>query len=208
MGFSTSKAQVLLLPPYLLAGCYACFIGWLADRWRNRYFFLIGNSALTIIGLATMSFPRSPGVRLFGVFLTCLGSKADYPSAMTYQANNVRGHTQRLVGGAMIGLAVTTGGVIGSLTFRSQDSPHYRLGIYSCMTANAFIIAVVGLLTIRFNMLNKRVERGEAIIMGEPTFRYTMRSVFGPFEFLSSCIQWLRDLIPWINWEWKLFKTS
>lgn len=93
---------------------------------------------------------------------------------MTYQANNVRVHTQRLVGGAIIGLAVTTGGVIGSLTFKSQDSPHYRLGIYSFMTANAVVITMVGLLTIRFNMLNKRAERGEIVIMGEPLFRYTL----------------------------------
>jgi hypothetical protein len=61
------------------------------------------------------------------------GSNATIPAALTYQANNIRGQWKRaFCSASMISLG-GTGGVVGSLVFRSQDAPHYLPGVYACI---------------------------------------------------------------------------
>jgi hypothetical protein len=52
---------------------------------------------------------------------------------MVFQANNIRGQWKRaFCSASLIGLG-GTGGIVGSLVFRSQDAPKYLPGIYACL---------------------------------------------------------------------------
>jgi hypothetical protein len=66
------------------------------------------------------------------------------------------------------------GGIIGSLIFRSQDSPKYHPGIYGCIGSQVVVIMVVAALSVKFYMDNKKADRGEKIIEGIEGFRYTL----------------------------------
>lgn len=66
------------------------------------------------------------------------------------------------------------GGIAGSLIFRSQDSPTYRPGIYGVLACNILIIAIVSMNTIYFRRENRKADKGEKVLEGDPNFRYTI----------------------------------
>lgn len=66
------------------------------------------------------------------------------------------------------------GGVAGSLIFRSQDRPHYRPGVYAGITCNFLVIILVVVNSIYFRRENRKADRGEKILEGDPNFRYTI----------------------------------
>lgn len=96
------------------------------------------------------------------------------PTALAYQANNVRGHWKRAFSSAsLIGFG-GIGGISGSLVFRTQDSPHYRPGIYAALACNTLVVLLVVVNTIVFRRENRKAERGEKVLEGEVGFRYTI----------------------------------
>jgi hypothetical protein len=125
------------------------------------------------LGLGLLGYTSNDGVRYFGVFLATIACNANCPALLTYQANNVRGQWKRaftsatLIGGGAIG------GIIGTSVFRAKDAPGYRPGMLTCLLANALIIVIVGLLTIKFYRANQRVRAGGKPIENLPGFLYT-----------------------------------
>lgn len=61
---------------------------------------------------------------------------------------------------------VTTGGIAGSLIFRTQDAPGYLPGLYGCMAAAALSILSVLVLDLKFWFDNKKQAEGRLIIEG------------------------------------------
>jgi hypothetical protein len=62
----------------------------------------------------------------------------------------------------------------GSLVFRSQDRPHYRPGVYAGIACSLLVILLVGINTVYFRRENKKADRGEKVLEGDPNFRYTI----------------------------------
>jgi hypothetical protein len=113
-------------------------------------------------------------VRYFGVFLATTAANANIPCVLTWQANNIRGQWKRALCSATLVGSGGIGGIIGSVVFRSQDSPHYRPGIYCTMTAAALIIVITLALDWKFWKANKRVDGGGKAIEGLQGFKYTL----------------------------------
>jgi len=104
----------------------------------------------------------------------CASAQGGIPTCMAYQATNIRGHWKRAFCSAtLIGFG-GIGGIAGSLVFRSQDSPTYRPGVFACLGCNILIIIIVVVNSIYFRMENKKADRGEKILEGDPNFRYTI----------------------------------
>ncbi|KAJ6005034.1 hypothetical protein N7540_012833 [Penicillium herquei] len=174
MGYSTSQTQGLSTPPYIIGMILMFVQGWLSDKIRLRYPFLYFNAIINIVGLSLMVWASSAGVEYFGAILVTAGSSANLPTVMVFQANNIRGAWKRaFCSASMIGLG-GTGGIVGSLVFRSQDAPKYLPGIYACLTANGLIIAITTVTVVYFLTQNKLADKGLAIIEGLPSFRYTL----------------------------------
>lgn len=89
--------------------------------------FILFNCCLEIIGVGLLGFAEQSAVRYFGAFLIVGGANSNIPLVLTYQANNIVGQWRRAFCSATIVGAGGLGGIIGSLTFRSQDAPDYRL---------------------------------------------------------------------------------
>lgn len=62
----------------------------------------------------------------------------------------------------------------GSLVFRDQDAPQYVPGILTCIGLTGLSIVLVGVLSIRLHLRNRKAERGELVIGGLEGFRYTL----------------------------------
>jgi sugar phosphate permease len=120
-----------------------------------------------------LGFTENNGSRFFGLFLTCCGAGANCPAILTYQANNIRGQWKRALSSATLIGGGAVGGIIGTTVFREADAPSYIPGIIACLIAYGLVIALLGLLTLKFWRANKRAEAGGKIIEGLEGFRYT-----------------------------------
>lgn len=178
MGFTTGEAQCLVAPPYAFAAIVMYGCGWLGDKKKIRGPIIIFNMILCLVGLPIMGFAKSPAVRYFGVFLTTAGANSNVPATMSYQANNIRGQWKRAFCSATLVGMGGVGGIAGGLVFRTQDSPHYRPGIYACIATSLLTIVLVGVVTLISIRQNKRADRGEVELEytegDQKGFRYTL----------------------------------
>lgn len=120
MGFSLVKTQGLTTPPYLAAMLLMSVEGWLSDKFRLRAPVMYFNAMLCTMGLCLMSWGPSPGTQYFGAICLTAGCSAIIPTLMVYQSNNIRGTWKRAFSSASLISFGGTGGIVGSLVFRSQ----------------------------------------------------------------------------------------
>lgn len=118
LGFSVGESQLLVVPPYVLAGLVMFGTAWVGDRYRTRGLPILVNMVLCVVGLPIMGFHRSAAVRYFGVFLVTAGANSNVPAVMSYQANNIRGQWKRAFCSATLVGFGGIGGIAGSLVFR------------------------------------------------------------------------------------------
>ncbi|CAK7244465.1 MAG: hypothetical protein STHCBS139747_006006 [Sporothrix thermara] len=178
MGFTIVQAQCLVAPPYVFAGIVMLASSWVGDRYHIRGPIVVFNNLLAIIGLPIVGFHPSPGVRYFGVFLLTAGANSNVPNVMSYMANNIRGQWKRAFASALFVGFGGTGGICGSLVFRSQDSPTYHPGIYACIACTLLSIVLVGMISVSIYFSHKKADRGEIELEAseddfQPGFRYT-----------------------------------
>lgn len=174
MGFSIGKSQCLIAPPFVLAAIVMFVSSWYSDKWRIRSPFIISNAVLTIVGTVLLGLTRPVGLRYFGVFVAVTANYANLPAILTWQANNIRGQWKRAFCSASQIAVGGIGGIIGSTVFRAQDAPSYHPGIYTCILANALVIAITSALVWKFDRANKRAAAGGKVIEGLEGFRYTL----------------------------------
>lgn len=120
LGFSEAAAQGLSSPPYVAAMLLMFVESVISDRYRLRFPVLLFNACLTIAGLCLLVWGPTAGVQYFGAILIAAGCSANLPAVMVFQANNIRGTWKRAFSSASMISFGGTGGVIGSLVFRSQ----------------------------------------------------------------------------------------
>lgn len=132
LGFGVGASQCLTAPPWVFAGIVMFITAWFADKYRTRAPVMVFNACLSIIGLPLMGFASNNGARLVGVFLTVAGANANVPTAMAWQANNVRGHWTRAFSSATLVIFDGIGGVVSSLVFQ-KNAPQYRPGVFTAL---------------------------------------------------------------------------
>lgn len=176
LGFEVGAAQCLVAPPYAFAGFYMFLMGWLGDKYRVRGPIIICNMVVCLIGLPIMGWHKNPAVRYFGVFLVTAGANSNIPSAMAYQANNIRGQWKRAFCSAtLVGLG-GIGGIAGSLVFRKQDAATgYKPGLYACIACCLLTIILVCVVDTFFYFANKKADRGEKELEAHEV-RYTVHA--------------------------------
>ncbi|ORY63356.1 major facilitator superfamily transporter [Pseudomassariella vexata] len=179
LGFSVGASQCLIAPPYAFAGIYMYGMGWLGDRYHVRGPVIVMNMVMCLIGLPIMGWHRSSAVRYFGVFLVTAGANSNVPSAMSYQANNIRGQWKRAFCSATLVGFGGIGGIAGSLVFRAEDAETgYRPGLYACIACSLLSIVIVGVVGVVFYFENRKADRGEKQLEShdedfQEGFRYT-----------------------------------
>ncbi|KAJ5543332.1 hypothetical protein N7461_009335 [Penicillium sp. DV-2018c] len=191
MHFSIAKAQCLVAPPYVFAGIVMYTQAVIGDKYHLRGPIVAGNALMGIIGLGLLGYLDNPGPRYFGVFLATaagesncsrlfrcnstdvLTANANCPALVSWQSNNIRGQWKRAFTSATLIGGGSIGGIIGTTVFRAQDAPDYQPGLLCTMLANALVVVIVCLMTLKFYRANKRVDAGGKSIEGQVGFKYT-----------------------------------
>ena len=188
LGYVSTTANLLSVPPYAAAAIMTVFIGWLADRTNQRGWCNIGVSVIGMIGFSMLLGGASPGVKYAGTFLGALGIYPCIANTITWCANNTEGVYKR---GVTLGFVIGWGnlnGIVSSNIYRSQDSPNYRPG-HGVVLAYLTLFLFGGSIFTHFMLIaeNNKKKRGdrdvwiagksesEIELMGDkrPDFMYT-----------------------------------
>ena len=96
MGYSVGMTFLLSAPPAVAAVPWIMFCSWAADKWHLRSPFIILQCILGIVGLMIVAYAKNNGARYFGIFMGLAGANANIPTALAWQANNIRGQSLRM----------------------------------------------------------------------------------------------------------------
>jgi MFS family permease len=185
LGYKSTTAQLLSVPPYAIAAVLTVVIGLTADRTGQRGWCNIGVSFLGIIGfgmLIGMFYPRSidvnsartcindsllafsfagtsnPSVQYVGVYLGALGIYPCISNTVSWTANNIEGVYKR---GITIGLVVGFGnlnGVVSSNIYRKKDAPRFLPG-HGTVLAYMSLFLLGGSVLQRFLLVQENKKR-------------------------------------------------
>ncbi|KAF1949346.1 MFS nicotinic acid transporter-like protein Tna1 [Byssothecium circinans] len=128
LGYTSTTANLLSVPPYAAAAIVTVLVGWLADRTRQRGLFNIFVSLFGIAGFAMLLGSGRPGVQYAGTFLGAIGIYPCIANTISWASNNVEGVYKR---GVTLGFVIGWGnlnGVVSSNIYRGRDKPRYFLG--------------------------------------------------------------------------------
>ncbi|KAI5293786.1 hypothetical protein KEM52_005232 [Ascosphaera acerosa] len=162
IGYASTKAQLMSVPPYAVAAVATVSVGLLADKIKQRG---ICNMCIAVVGIAgfvMMMASEDPAVKYAGTFLGALGIYPAIPNTIAWSSNNVEGVYKR---GVTIGFVIGWGnlqGIVSSNIYRSQDKPQFYLGhgvILAYLTLFSFLGSLVQYVLL--SRENKKRRRGE-----------------------------------------------
>lgn len=126
MGYTSTQAQLMSVPPYACAAALTIAIGFLADRTRQRGLCNIFVSLIGIAGFALLLGSQLPHVKYAGTFLGALGIYPCIANTISWVSNNTEGVYKRgIVLGFVIGWGNLNGIVSSNIYFQS---PRFTVG--------------------------------------------------------------------------------
>ncbi|KAI9796266.1 MAG: hypothetical protein M1825_000857 [Sarcosagium campestre] len=128
LGYSSTRAQLLSVPPYAAACILTVAIGFIADRTHQRGLCNMGVSILGLIGFSMLLGSSRPGVQYAGTFFGALGIYPCIANTISWASNNTEGVYKR---GVTLGFVIGWGnlnGVVSSNIYRSSNGPKFTSG--------------------------------------------------------------------------------
>ncbi|RDL31338.1 uncharacterized protein BP5553_09547 [Venustampulla echinocandica] len=126
MGYtSTTKAQLMSVPPYVCAAIFTIAVGICADRTGRRGLCNIFVSMFGIVGFGMHLGSQNPRVKYAGTFLGALGIYPFIPNTIAWVSNNIEGYKRGIVLGFVIGWGNINGLVSSNIFFQA---PRYTAG--------------------------------------------------------------------------------
>lgn len=180
LGYTEPKrAQLMTVPPYVVACFFCVSAGWLADKLRTRGVFMIGfqltayvivrhplalisgcaNKKQSMVGSIMLIASNSHAVKYAGCFFLATGIYPNVPQGVAWNGNNIGGSLKRGVGIAMhVGFG-NLGGTISGYLFLSRDGPRYLRG-HSTLLAFQFMACCLTIfMTLYLRKENARRDR-------------------------------------------------
>jgi hypothetical protein len=96
MGYGVDKVFLLSAPPAVAAVPWVMFCSWAADRTKMRAPFIVLQALIGIVGMMIVAYAKKNEARYFGIFMGLAGANANIPTALAWQANNIRGQSLRM----------------------------------------------------------------------------------------------------------------
>ncbi len=159
LGYTNETAQLMSVPPYVVA-CFFTIIGsYFADKAGQRGIFMLGFELVAIIGFLMLVSAGKPHIQYAGTFFAASGMTIPMNSLLyllilytgiyplvpligAWTSNNIGGSMKRGVGIAMqVGFG-NLGGVIAGFVYLSKDAPRYFFVLFSQNPTYFFILTI------------------------------------------------------------------
>ncbi|KAI1074582.1 MFS general substrate transporter [Whalleya microplaca] len=186
-GSSTVRAQLMSVPPYVVAALLTVVIGFIADRTHQRGLCNIGVSLIGIAGFCMLLGSAEPAVQYAGTFLGAMGIYPCISNTISWMANNIEGVYKR---GVVLGFVIGWGNLNGIVSSNIYFSPPRYLAGHGVMIAYMVVFLLGGsvLNTVLLRIENKKRREGkrdyriegkttkeiEALGDDQPDFMYTV----------------------------------
>lgn len=159
-GHDVIKAQLMSVPPYVVAALFTIVVGYIADRTRQRGLCNILTSAIGIVGFIMLIASDRPGVQYTGTFLGALGIYPCISNTITWMANNIEGVYKR---GVVLGFVIGWGNLNGIVSSNIYyDGPRYYQGHGVVLAYMAvFLFGGSLLMTLLLRLENKQRQQGK-----------------------------------------------
>ena len=128
LGYSSTQAQLLSIPPYAIAFVTTMAVAVLAERTKRRAPFIIGGSTVALIGYIILISSRWPGLSYAGTIIVTAGMFPSTAVIVSWPANNVSGQTKRATASALQISVGNIAAIMGTQLYRPKWSPRYFVG--------------------------------------------------------------------------------
>ncbi|PIL23220.1 MFS general substrate transporter [Ganoderma sinense ZZ0214-1] len=188
LGYSSTSAQVLSIPPNATGCIFTLIITYLSDKKHLRGPFILVGCPVTIIGYVMLLATKTPTIRYAGSILVAAGLLPSVATLLAWAGGNFAGELKRaVVLGMVIGFG-NFGGIIASFIYRQQDSPRYILGHGVCIgSVSLFFVTCAFAMATLYRLNQKKIAQCERegitrdhvdrfAEMGDrsPLYRYTL----------------------------------
>ncbi|ESU10106.1 hypothetical protein FGSG_03161 [Fusarium graminearum PH-1] len=193
MGYTSSDAQLMTIPPYAIGAISAYAFAIFADKYSWRAPFILGPqcclvTAFIILFVKSGDIDNNIAVCYFAVCLACFGMYPILPGVNAWNVANTPDPAKRSVNIGILVCVGNIGGLIGSYIYLEREAPRYPVGYGTSLAFGlAGIVAVVLLETLlkRGNAkkakmteqeIRQRYSEEELVRMGEksPLFKYAL----------------------------------
>ncbi|KAF2732798.1 MFS general substrate transporter [Polyplosphaeria fusca] len=161
LGWTSTRAQLYSVPPYVCACLVAIFVAWLSDKTNRRGIYLAAFTLPAIAGFSILRWVENKNIRYMGVFFITIGAFPGGPGFLSWGLNNAGGPAMRAVSSAYIVTLGTAGGVLATWTYVVKDAPFYHKG-HTINLSGQLAVLVLSLAGIAYcNWENKQRNRGK-----------------------------------------------
>ncbi|KAM5541464.1 hypothetical protein V8D89_005018 [Ganoderma adspersum] len=186
LGFSSSTAQLLSVPPNAIGCVLTILSGILSDRVRARGPFVLAGSLTALVGYVVLFATKSAGAGYAGTMVAACGLFPAVALALVWAGGNAGGDVKKAVVIAMVIGVGNLGGVASSFIYRPQDAPRYHPGHATAISCLCVAIVLCITAMLEFARLNRAKDAAESAMeyegkgdfedMGDesPLFRYTI----------------------------------
>lgn len=164
MGFSSSTAQLLSIPPYVVGAITACLAGIYSDRLRKRMPFIM-SSQFVVIAAFVIILPLRNDIKKYmgpgymALCLVCAGVYPIGPGVNSWTSNNLAGPAKRAMGVAFVISLCNIGGIIGGFIYIDKESPAFTSGYAGSLGFAVAGVAAAATLEICYSRINKARDR-------------------------------------------------
>ncbi|KAL4904447.1 hypothetical protein BDW74DRAFT_168462 [Aspergillus multicolor] len=174
MGYESTAAQLLAIPPYVIGAISAFTASIFADRYRWRMPFIVGPQVLVVVAYAVLMTKASDikynmGVCYFVVVLACSGLYPVNLGGNSWTLSNLAGPTKRAMGIVFMVCMGNAGGIVGSYIFMINEAPGYVTGFSTSLAFAAADVVACGILELAYTALNKRRDKLDQGVLDQYT---------------------------------------
>lgn len=88
LGWTATKAQLLTVPPYVLAAIWSIFISWVSDKYKKRGVFACGHAFVAMMGYAILTQADRAAIKYMAVFFGAVGCYPLGPIFLSWGINS------------------------------------------------------------------------------------------------------------------------
>jgi MFS family permease len=159
-GFTNARAQLLTVPPYVVAAIVMISFSFSSDRLQNRGIFMGVSSFIGAIGyLLLLVVPNNNHVRYFATFCVTSGTYTTIGLIIAWFGHNLGSETKKATGIPIFMAIGQCGSILGSHLFPQTEGPRYRkgFGVSSGLLFLAALFSVI--LSISYSRDNARRDK-------------------------------------------------
>jgi MFS family permease len=156
LGYTNNKAQLMTVPPYVVACFFTIGAGYAADKFKQRGVFMLIFEVVAIIGFTLLISSGKPHVQYAGTFFAASGIYPLVPMGVAWNGNNIGGSLKRGVGIAMHVGCGNLGGTIAAFIYLAQYKPRFIPGHAALIGTVSMSFVLTLFMTIWLRGENKR----------------------------------------------------